>query len=329
MLTARGSWWHGSQPTCRSSNPPLSSSSHRWGPAPAPHPPLMTPQHPPSPSLCPPPLQGLRSSTQAAGCVLSLYLLSPRLTALLLLVLPVLVGAGTALGSVLRALSRQAQEQVMGLGGGGTCRDPPPHPCGAQRCSATSPCWHRWPKPPGWPTRCWATCAQCAPSPWRSSRRGEDGGAAVGSSGSLPPQPTPPFSPPPSSMPPSPPSPHLCRLYCAEAERSSRMSQRLGLGIAAFQGLSNLALNGQQGGGAEHRRDVGPTEGAGPVGGLGPVGGHGLSGAKNYRGGVGIFLGWQNRLGGSRPIGGAERIGVGDPSEGVRSCWGVQDLKRG
>lgn len=107
------------------------------------------------------------------------------------------------------------------------------------------------------------------------------------------------------------------------------MSQRLGLGIAAFQGLSNLALNGQQGGGAEHRRDVGPTEGAGPVGGLGPVGGHGLSGAKNYRGGVGIFLGWQNRLGGSRPIGGAERIGVGDPSEGVRSCWGVQDLKRG
>uniref|UniRef100_A0A8C3M5Z0 ATP binding cassette subfamily B member 8 n=1 Tax=Chrysolophus pictus TaxID=9089 RepID=A0A8C3M5Z0_CHRPC len=56
--------------------------------------------------------QGLRSSTQAAGCVLSLYLLSPRLTALLLLVLPVLVSAGTALGSVLRALSRQAQEQV-------------------------------------------------------------------------------------------------------------------------------------------------------------------------------------------------------------------------
>lgn len=177
------------------------------GPSTAPHPPLMTPQHPPSPSLCPPPLQGLRSSTQAAGCVLSLYLLSPRLTALLLLVLPVLVGAGTALGSVLRALSRQAQEQVMGLGGGGTCRDPPSRPCGAQRCSATSPCWHRWPKPPGWPTRCWATCALCAPSPWRSSRRGEDGGAAVGSSGSLPPHPTPPFSPP---LPPChhpPPSP--------------------------------------------------------------------------------------------------------------------------
>lgn len=35
------------------------------------------------------------------------------------------------------------------------------------------------------------------------------------------------------------------RLYCAEAERSSQLSQRLGLGIAAFQGLSNLALNGE------------------------------------------------------------------------------------
>lgn len=43
--------------------------------------------------------------------------------------------------------------------------------------------------------------------------------------------------------------PSARRLYCAEAERSSGMSQRLGLGIAAFQGLSNLALNGQWGGG--------------------------------------------------------------------------------
>lgn len=49
--------------------------------------------------------------------MLSLYLLSPRLTALLLLVLPALVSAGAALGSVLRALSRRAQEQVMGGGG--------------------------------------------------------------------------------------------------------------------------------------------------------------------------------------------------------------------
>lgn len=57
----------------------------------------------------------------------------------------------------------------------------------------------------------------------------------------------PPLFPPPFLRATIPP--HLHRLYCAEAERSSRMSQRLGLGIAAFQGLSNLALNGQQGGG--------------------------------------------------------------------------------
>ena len=90
------------------------------------------PQHPPTPPGTPHhrvPPQGLRSSTQAAGCVLSLYLLSPRLTALLLLVLPALVSAGAALGSVLRALSRRAQEQVMG-GRGATDGDPIPavHP---------------------------------------------------------------------------------------------------------------------------------------------------------------------------------------------------------
>lgn len=104
------------------------------GPSTAPHPPSGPPSTSPPRHCVHPSPQGLRSSTQAAGCVLSLYLLSPRLTALLLLVLPVLVGAGTALGSVLRALSRQAQEQVMGLGGGGTCRDPPipAVPSGAQ-----------------------------------------------------------------------------------------------------------------------------------------------------------------------------------------------------
>lgn len=68
--------------------------------------------------------------------MLSLYLLSPRLTALLLLVLPALVSAGAALGSVLRALSRRAQEQVMG-GRGATDGDP--HPCGAPRSAAMSP----------------------------------------------------------------------------------------------------------------------------------------------------------------------------------------------
>ncbi|NXX08537.1 ABCB8 protein, partial [Larus smithsonianus] len=33
-------------------------------------------------------------------------------------------------------------------------------------------------------------------------------------------------------------------LYCAEVDRAGALSERLGLGIAAFQGLSNLALNG-------------------------------------------------------------------------------------
>ncbi|XP_020833500.1 mitochondrial potassium channel ATP-binding subunit isoform X1 [Phascolarctos cinereus] len=56
--------------------------------------------------------QGLRSCTQMAGCVVSLTVLSPRLTVLLLLVTPVLVGAGTLLGSLLRRLSRKAQEQI-------------------------------------------------------------------------------------------------------------------------------------------------------------------------------------------------------------------------
>ncbi|XP_065442644.1 mitochondrial potassium channel ATP-binding subunit isoform X2 [Chrysemys picta bellii] len=56
--------------------------------------------------------QGLRSVTQTVGCFASLYLLSPKLTGLLLVVMPSLVGAGALIGSVLRSLSRQAQEQV-------------------------------------------------------------------------------------------------------------------------------------------------------------------------------------------------------------------------
>lgn len=35
------------------------------------------------------------------------------------------------------------------------------------------------------------------------------------------------------------------RLYCAEVDRAGCLNERLGLGIAAFQGLSNLALNGE------------------------------------------------------------------------------------
>lgn len=56
--------------------------------------------------------QGLRSLTQTVGCLLSLYLISPKLTGLTVVVLPCLVGAGAVIGSVLRRLSRRAQEQV-------------------------------------------------------------------------------------------------------------------------------------------------------------------------------------------------------------------------
>ncbi|XP_058490076.1 mitochondrial potassium channel ATP-binding subunit [Solea solea] len=56
--------------------------------------------------------QGLRSVTQTVGCFVSLYVLSPKLTGLTVVVLPCLVGAGALIGSFLRKLSRLAQEQV-------------------------------------------------------------------------------------------------------------------------------------------------------------------------------------------------------------------------
>lgn len=56
--------------------------------------------------------QGLRSATQTIGCFFSLYIISPKLTGLTVVVLPCLVGAGALIGSFLRKLSRKAQEQV-------------------------------------------------------------------------------------------------------------------------------------------------------------------------------------------------------------------------
>lgn len=44
---------------------------------------------------------------------MSLSLLSTRLTLLLLIATPALMGAGTLMGSGLRKLSRQCQEQVL------------------------------------------------------------------------------------------------------------------------------------------------------------------------------------------------------------------------
>uniref|UniRef100_A0A8B9HHM1 Mitochondrial potassium channel ATP-binding subunit n=1 Tax=Astyanax mexicanus TaxID=7994 RepID=A0A8B9HHM1_ASTMX len=56
--------------------------------------------------------QGLRSVTQTVGCFVSLYIISPKLTGLTVVILPCLVGAGAIIGSFLRRLSRKAQEQV-------------------------------------------------------------------------------------------------------------------------------------------------------------------------------------------------------------------------
>ncbi|XP_054027141.1 mitochondrial potassium channel ATP-binding subunit [Dryobates pubescens] len=117
--------------------------------------------------------QGLRSGTQTAGCFVSLYLLSPKLTMLLVLALPALVGTGALIGAALRSLSRQAQEQVAKATGVAD------EVLGNVRT-----------------VRAFAM---------------EDQQAG---------------------------------LYRNEVDSASHLSQRLGLGIAAFQGLSNLALNG-------------------------------------------------------------------------------------
>ncbi|XP_030348574.1 mitochondrial potassium channel ATP-binding subunit [Strigops habroptila] len=117
--------------------------------------------------------QGLRSSTQTAGCFVSLYLLSPKLTGLLLVALPVLVAAGALIGAFLRSLSRRAQEQV---------------------AKATG-------------------VADEALGNVRTVRAFAMEDRQAG-------------------------------LYCAEVDRAGWLNERLGLGIAAFQGLSNLALNG-------------------------------------------------------------------------------------
>ncbi|KAM9164566.1 mitochondrial potassium channel ATP-binding subunit isoform 2-T2 [Pangshura tecta] len=116
--------------------------------------------------------QGLRSVTQTVGCFASLYLLSPKLTGLLLVVMPSLVGAGALIGSILRSLSRQAQEQV---------------------AKATG-------------------VADEALGNVRTVRAFAMEDTEVA-------------------------------LYCHEVDRSSQLNEKLGMGIAAFQGLSNVVLN--------------------------------------------------------------------------------------
>ncbi|XP_072269199.1 mitochondrial potassium channel ATP-binding subunit isoform X2 [Pyxicephalus adspersus] len=116
--------------------------------------------------------QGLRSSTQTLGCFVSLYYISPKLSGLLLVVMPVLVGAGAVIGSFLRRLSRRAQEQI---------------------AKATG-------------------VADEALGNVRTVRAFAMEDREV-------------------------------ELYATEVERSAQMNEVLGVGIAMFQGLSNIALN--------------------------------------------------------------------------------------
>ncbi|XP_033752437.1 mitochondrial potassium channel ATP-binding subunit-like [Pecten maximus] len=56
--------------------------------------------------------QGLKASTQALGCVGSMFVISPKLTVAMVTILPAIVGVGTLMGSGLRSMSRSAQEQL-------------------------------------------------------------------------------------------------------------------------------------------------------------------------------------------------------------------------
>lgn len=56
--------------------------------------------------------QGLRSVTQVIGCVVSLLFISPQMTGVVGVALPVMIGIGTAISSVLRKWSRKTQEQI-------------------------------------------------------------------------------------------------------------------------------------------------------------------------------------------------------------------------
>ena len=56
--------------------------------------------------------QGLRGITQTIGCVTSLFLISPQMTCVVGVAIPVMITMGTLMGMGLRAWSREAQSQV-------------------------------------------------------------------------------------------------------------------------------------------------------------------------------------------------------------------------
>lgn len=56
--------------------------------------------------------QGLRSFTQIIGCVVSVIVISPHLTTVVVISLPAIIFVGTLLGRSLRKLSMEAQDQI-------------------------------------------------------------------------------------------------------------------------------------------------------------------------------------------------------------------------
>lgn len=56
--------------------------------------------------------QGLRGITQTVGCVISLFILSPQMTVMVGVIVPVMIIIGTFIGNRLRYWSREAQGQV-------------------------------------------------------------------------------------------------------------------------------------------------------------------------------------------------------------------------
>ncbi|XP_060555918.1 mitochondrial potassium channel ATP-binding subunit-like [Ruditapes philippinarum] len=56
--------------------------------------------------------QGLRAVTQTVGCIGALWIISPKLTGIMCVVIPVIIGIGTFMGNGLRSLSKSAQAQV-------------------------------------------------------------------------------------------------------------------------------------------------------------------------------------------------------------------------
>ncbi|VDM38453.1 unnamed protein product [Toxocara canis] len=55
--------------------------------------------------------QGLRTFTQTGGCMVSLYMISPKMTIITMTAMPMVILVGTAFGALLRGLSRSAQSQ--------------------------------------------------------------------------------------------------------------------------------------------------------------------------------------------------------------------------